>query len=386
MSLLLDESLKKDMLAFLERTVNINSATKDAQSVTKVGEVVKDVLSGLDVKLTVKSRKGYGKLFLFESKQVKKGAPKTLLCGHTDIVITKDLSRPFTIKGDRLYGTGISDMKGGLAVATFAYKKLVEEGIPNIGLLLVPDEEVSSVGYASFLETVYSRYDYGLVFEKADKNENGKSTTKHFHLINRRKGVARYLLDVAGEYGHSGTVDKKKDRKSAIHELVLMLNDVMALEDYSKGTTINVGVVGGGVSANTIAPSARAQVDVRFTANSEDERVDKEIRKIAKKNYINGSKTVLDRDGYRPPMELNDKSKKLFDIAASVAEGMGVSVSSGRRSGASDANVMVRFGMGVLDGLGPYGEGDHDPVSYITTASLWQRLDFAVRFVEQIYS
>ncbi len=168
---IIKESSKKEILAFLQRIVDTNSSTKDPESVSKIGHTVKAVLDSLDLKLTVKSRKGYGKLFLFESKRFVKAAPKTLLCGHTDIVITKDLSRPFAIKGNKLYGTGISDMKGGLAVATFAFKKLIKEGVPNIGLLLVPDEEVSSAGYAPFLETVYSRYDYGLVFEKADKNE-----------------------------------------------------------------------------------------------------------------------------------------------------------------------------------------------------------------------
>ncbi len=216
--------------------------------------------------------------------------------------------------------------------------------------------------------------------------KNGKSPTKHFHLINRRKGVVRYMLNVEGEYGHSGTLDKKKDRKSAIHELVLMLNDIMLLEDYKNGTTINVGVIDGGVSANTIAPSASAQVDVRFTSKAEDERVDKAIKKIAKKNYVNGSKTALGKEGYRPPMELNEKSKSLLAVARQVANGMGISASSGRRSGASDANVMVQFDMGAIDGLGPYGEGDHAPVSFISTASLWQRLEFTIKMVEQIYS
>ncbi|MFX8453422.1 peptidase dimerization domain-containing protein, partial [Acinetobacter baumannii] len=65
----------------------------------------------------------------------------------------------------------------------------------------------------------------------------------------------------AGRAAHSGMAHA--DGISAIEVLAAKIRKLHALTDYATGLTINVGKVAGGVSVNTVAPAARAEIDVR---------------------------------------------------------------------------------------------------------------------------
>jgi glutamate carboxypeptidase len=81
-----------------------------------------------------------------------------------------------------------------------------------------------------------------------------------------RKGVGEFTLEVGGVAAHAG-IDPGKG-VSAIHELAHMVNALAPLNDLSRGTSVNVGVIEGGTRSNVIAERARAIVDVRVPSEN----------------------------------------------------------------------------------------------------------------------
>ncbi|MFA4718623.1 M20 family metallopeptidase [Pyrococcus kukulkanii] len=128
------------------------------------------------------------------------GKGKTLhFNGHYDVVPPGDGWRhnPFspTIEGDRIYGRGTTDMKGGISTALAALKYAVEHDMINyrVEVALVPDEESGGMGTRYLVEEVGIRPDYVVIPEP----------TSHKLIGIGHKGFARGVVKIIGKQGHA---------------------------------------------------------------------------------------------------------------------------------------------------------------------------------------
>src|SRR3546814_13210404 len=80
-------------------------------------------------------------------------------------------------------------------------------------------------------------------------------------IVIGRKGVIRYRVQAKGRPAHSGA--RHQDGRSAILEIAKVTVALEALTDYVSGTTVNVGVIGGGTASNVVPAAAFALVDIR---------------------------------------------------------------------------------------------------------------------------
>jgi acetylornithine deacetylase/succinyl-diaminopimelate desuccinylase-like protein len=90
------------------------------------------------------------------AKLGNEAGPRLILNGHIDTVSGTNMKRPFEprVSGDRLYGRGSSDMKGGVAAIVAAAEAIQESSWPLSGELvisLVVDEETLGQGTKGFL-------------------------------------------------------------------------------------------------------------------------------------------------------------------------------------------------------------------------------------------
>ena len=83
--------------------------------------------------------------------------------------------------------------------------------------------------------------------------------------------MGEFELIVRGRSAHAG--NDPRLGVSAITELAHQILAVNSMIDYERGTTLNVGVVKGGVLSNVVAAEARASIDMRFQTVEEGERI-----------------------------------------------------------------------------------------------------------------
>jgi glutamate carboxypeptidase len=294
-----------------------------------------------------------------------------LVVGHLDTVHpVGTLEGALPLRADdqgRLFGPGVYDMKGGLAVLVVALARLRARGERPAGplrILVTPDEEIGAPTSRSLLEREARGARGALVLEPPLPGGHPKI---------ERKGVGEYRLVLKGRAAHAGIEPERG--ASAIHALGDLLPRLVALADPPTGTTVNVGRVAGGGPVNVVADRAELQVDVRVASASESERVSREIRALVPSD----PRVALEVEGgmNRPPLERSDEGMRLLAMAREVARELGRDrFEGGATGGGSDGNLLAAAGCPVLDGLGVEGDGAHTHEEFVVVADLAWRVRF----------
>lgn len=169
------------------------------------------------------------------------GDEQILLVGHYDTVFPAGTIKklPFRIEGNKGYGPGIFDMKGGLVAGIYALKAIKELGLgfnKKVVFIFNSDEEIGSPSSRPYIEEEARKSKYVLVLECAGPNGAVKTM---------RKGVGIFDLKIKGKAVHLG-IDFENG-VSAVDELAHQILYLHSLTDLSKGTTVNVGRIEGGL-------------------------------------------------------------------------------------------------------------------------------------------
>jgi acetylornithine deacetylase len=210
----------------------------------------------------------------------KPGGRTLVLEAHMDTVSELGMSRePFrpVREGNRLYGRGSCDTKGGLAAMMHAFKVLQDAGLrPNASVVLVAatDEEYSSQGVVKFLEKGIEA-DGAIVAEPTDLETAVAS-----------KGVLRWRLRTRGRAAHSSKPH------IGINAIVKMAKVILAVEErlpavfqkrqhpYVGSPTLNVGVIHGGIQVNQVPDSCTIELDRRLLPGETKESVWEEFKSL----------------------------------------------------------------------------------------------------------
>src|SRR3954470_3429481 len=247
----------KAILDGIRQWVEIETPTEAPEQVNRLAALVADGYRDLPATVErIAGRDGCGDHLVARSSWGQ-DAPGILVLSHLDTVHPLGFIKrlPFRIDGDRAFGPGIYDMKGGAYLAYHAFRQICADGArPPLGVtqLYVSDEEIGSPTSRALIEAEGRRAKYVLVTEPA--REGGK-------IVTGRKGVARFEIFVKGVPAHAGT--RPQDGRSAIRELGNVIHTLEGLNDLKRGVTVNVGVVRGGTRPNVIAEEAYAEVDLR---------------------------------------------------------------------------------------------------------------------------
>lgn len=295
----------------------------------------------------------------------RRGAPAQLLLGHCDTVwpVGTLATMPVEVRGGRLSGPGVYDMKAGLVQGIFALRALHDLGLePEVepAFFINSDEETGSVESLPRIERLARRVERVFVLEPSLGPEGALKT--------RRKGSLRFTLRTFGKAAHSG-LDPEKGA-SAIRELARVIDRLYALADPERGVTVNVGVIAGGLRANVVAPEARAELDIRVLAAADAERIEREV--LALTAATPGTRIEVEGGIDRPPLEPTAGNRALFAAAQRRAEELGITLGEGTAGGASDGSLTSRI-TPTLDGLGAVGDGAHAAHEHVILDRLPER-------------
>lgn len=346
----------------LEELVNIDSGSKMPKGVDKVCDLLFKKFEGLNLivkKHYISDNAGP----CLEIRNKDNEDIDILILGHMDTVFGEGEStkRPFTIKNNRAYGPGVVDMKSALLCIYYAIEELIKEESLNKSICIAfnCDEEISSIYSRELLEDLGRKSKYALILEPA--RANGA-------FVANRKGVMKYKIEFKGIASHSG--NNHKEGKSAINELAHWVINLHKLTDYEKGTTVNVGIINGGSSANVVCPYASCEVDIRVTCKEEADKIDKVINELKNNIYTQGVEVVINGGLKRPPMPMTKEREYLHKIVEEAGKEENINVHWTDAGGGSDGNIVASVGACVADAIGPIGGLAHNEKEYLEIDSI----------------
>lgn len=192
--------------------------------------------------------------------------PRVFLSTHMDVV------PPFiesSEDAEKIYGRGACDAKGIIASQIFAAENLRKQGVTEIGLLYTVDEEQGSTGAKKANEHPLAA--------KCEYLINGEPTDND--LAVGSKGTFRLKIVAEGKAAHSAYPE---EGESAIEKLIDILQDIRRADfpnnDFFGETTINIGLIEGGLALNVIPPRAEAGIAIRLTTLRQS--VEEKLREI----------------------------------------------------------------------------------------------------------
>ncbi len=359
------------MLTFLKKLVETESPSHDKAAVDRVGALVAEEARRLGASVETLPQVQTGDLILARWEphprplsRGERGDGILLLC-HMDTVFPVGTleKMPFYEKGDKVYGPGVSDMKGGIVVALAGIAAALEAGNLSrpVTVLFTSDEEIGSHASETTITRLAKESALVLVLEPAMPDGSVKTW---------RKGVGEFTVRTHGRAAHAGG-DHEKGR-NAIEEMAHQVLAIQKLTDYQKGTTLNVGIIRGGIASNVIPDEAVVKVDLRVLQPGEAERIG--LAMSALHPMLEGTSVEVTGGLNRPPMPFDDTMKAAFEKAKAIAARNGIELIAGGTGGASDANLVAPLGVPVLDGLGPVGGEYHSEREFIITETLEQRV------------
>jgi glutamate carboxypeptidase len=362
------------LLAAVRAWVEIESPTNDAAGVNRVADHAEGLLRGIGAGIErMPGRDGFGDILLGRVPGEEAG-PGLLLLGHMDTVHQRG-SFGFRVEGDRAYGPGIYDMKGGNAMALEALRHLHALGrrpcLP-VTFMMIPDEEVGSPTSRAAIEAEARRHRAVLVVEPS--GEGGKFTVA-------RHGIARWHLRTLGRPAHAGAYHA--EGRSAVREMAHHILALEALTDHARNFCVNIGLVQGGTHENMVPAECRAICYALVPTAKEATELRAAVHALPRHDA--DVRTELTEGLGRPPYSKTPAIQALYDHAAALARETGLP-SAGERvaGGGSDGNFTGALGVPTLDGLGVVGGGPHTREEYIELACLVPRTRLLARLFETL--
>jgi len=308
-------------------------------------------------------------------------ASPVVISAHLDTVFPEGTDLTLRQEQDRLYGPGIGDNSIGIGglfgmVWELRARHARANGLTRLpgNVWLVANVCEEGLGNLAGMRAVVERFGAQvtayLVLE-------GMSLGQIYH---RGLGVKRYRIGVQTAGGHSW-VDY--GQPSAVNELSQLVCELTRLPLPARPrTTLNVGVISGGTTVNTIAARAQLELDLRSEDPTTLQDLASQVETLiqrANRPDVNVTGEVI---GDRPVGKISSRHA-LVRLAKNCLEELGIEANLG--IGSTDTNIPLSLGYpAICLGL-TYGGAAHTTGEYIFTPPLATGLQLLVNVVESVF-
>ncbi|MGB7120119.1 MAG: M20/M25/M40 family metallo-hydrolase [Bradyrhizobium sp.] len=352
------------MLLGLRAWVDCESPTWDAPAVNRMLDLAVREMAIMGASIErIAGRQGFGGCVRAKFPHPKQGEPGILIAGHLDTVhpVGTIEKLKWRREGNKCFGPGIFDMKGGNYLALEAIRQLARASLNTplpVTVLFTPDEEVGTPSARDLIEAEARRNKYVLVPEPGRPN-NG--------VVTGRYAIARFNLEATGRPSHAGAT--LSSGRSAIRE---MARQILVIDSMtSDNCTFSVGIVHGGQWVNCVATTCTGEALSMAKRQADLDRGVEQM--LALSGTSNDVTFKVTRGVTRPVWEPDAGTMALYEKARSVAAAMGFDLPHGSAGGGSDANFTGAMGIPTLDGLGVRGADAHTLNEHIEVDSLAER-------------
>jgi len=357
---------RQEMVELLERLARAESPSFEPETQRGPFRILASELERDDFVVRAVRGREVGDHLYARPRHRSRGDPRQLLIGHMDTVwpVGTLAGMPLHDEHGLLFGPGVADMKGGLVQIVFALRALrALELRPSVTpvVFVNTDEEIGSRDSGRLIRLLARGAERAFVLESGEGADG--------RLKIARKGLGHFTVTVHGRASHAGA--DFEHGISAILELSHQVQQLFALNDPTRGITVNVGTIDGGLRPNVVAPQASAIVDVRAPTAAAARRLEQAVKGLTP--ILEGATIEVEGGWGRPPMEALPRNRTLLATAKRLGYELGLSLEdAGLVGGGSDANTTSLF-TGTLDGLGPVGEGSHATDEHVDTTQMPDR-------------
>lgn len=355
------------MLALIERLVNIDSGSYDREGVNRVSAILAGELERIGFAITRHSMPECADQCIAVKRLGAKGKGRLLILGHADTVWPAGTATewPFSMRDGHATGPGVGDMKGGLVMAIFALRELLASGfdqLESITFFIVPDEELGSIYSRPRIEDAAREADWTLVLEPGRPGGG---------VVTARGAVGAFFMHAHGQSAHCAVNYRKG--ASAVRELARKVPLLDELSDPDTNTVINVGVFHGGAARQVVPSEAKIDIDLRARTAEQAELLVARMNDIA--NATTDPRVRVEVTGRitRPPFTIAH-NRELYGVAAAIAGELGIPLFEVEPTGGgSDGNFSGALCIPTLDSLGPVTTDICSRAETIDAASLAER-------------
>ncbi len=283
------------------------------------------------------------------------GVPSVILHGHLDVVPGRPEQFDPRQEGDRLYGRGAHDMKGGLAAMMCALKDVERQERVTVRFMCVPDEESEELDRRS----IDSLLAQGI---RADFAITGEPTGLHIGV--EAKGVLAMRIEVQGRSAHSSTPWLGENAVLKAIDVFRTIESLPFSRESSElfdRPSINLGRIQGGDAVNKVPDACTMAVDIRYLPGQDPHDILGEVREIAD--------VEIARTFIHPPVCVPRTEVHVMALRESLQRSIPGEVLSVGRDGASDAASFLTAGIPAVE-FGPEGGGHHGPEEWVSVSSL----------------
>ena len=371
------EKTSKEYLSVWEDVCNIESPTDFKEGVDKVGSYFADLAKKHGWQVELFEQENVGNVVCITMNPEAIEQPVTF-SGHLDTVypVGSFGEVPTKLDGDKIYGPGVADCKGGVVAAFLAMDVLQKLGFTSrpVRLLLQSDEENGSrLSQKATINYICEKAKDSVAFINLEQHTRGEACLQ-------RKGIITFEFIIEGQEAHSSRC--AVSGANAIAEAAHKIIEIEKIKD-DQGITCCCSVIKGGTVVNTVPGNCEFKVNVRFATAEQEAWIREYMQNIANTVYIEGCKTQLNISSYRTSMQYNAKNEQLLKKINECLEKTELpQLTASKRTGGSDAADVSAFGIPCVDSLGVVGGYIHSPkeMAYIDSlAESAKRLVWVVK-------
>jgi glutamate carboxypeptidase len=380
------QSAQPAVVQSLKDMVSIESGSANAEGLARMADYTAKRLQAIGAKVErIAPAKGHGPIV--KATLTGTGKRKIMLIAHMDTVYPAGIlkTQPIREDGNRLYGPGIADDKGGIAVILHSLEILKAQGWKDYAQLTVlfnADEEIGSDGSGETISSLADQHDVVLSCEP----NAAKAVAKSESLLLGAAGTASATMQVKGRSSHAGAAPELG--RNALLELAYQLQQTRDVASLVPGSQLNWTMAKAGVVGNQIPESASAFGDVRVTASGAAQKLQVALQDKANAGHlIPDTQTTVTMVEGRPAYVADARAKDLAKRAQQVyaeLDDRSLLLIPGT-GGGTDAGYAGRSGKAaVLESFGLSGFGYHARDEYVELDSIAPRLYLMTRMLQEI--
>ncbi len=366
----------------LKQMVAIESGTMDLPGLTRIVDYAEGRLKALGLQVERRaSSTAKGEILI--GRLLGVGQRKLMLMAHLDTIYWPGTlaGQPIKLDGNKLYGPGIADDKGGVAVVLHALAILRDAGWKDYAQLTVlfnADEESGSAGSGELIATLAAEHDAVLSYEPTA----AKAVAKTEGVLLAAAGTATATLTIKGRASHAGAAPEIG--RNALVELAHQITQTADIAKSIPGAQLNWTEASSGKVRNQIPDLAQASADVRLTAADAAPKLLAALRAQVAQYKVEGTETSVAINIGRPPYVGDARTLALAKRAQAIyaeLDGRVLALVPGT-GGGTDAGYASRSGkVAVLESLGLAGWGYHARDEYVELDSIVPRLYLSTRLL-----